>query len=102
MKLQPAATFVIHTGWARHADWAAEASDDDPAGPLTHSSTYFDELLRRLRDSHPDREIRLSAINALGEIDTDLARRHLEPMRWDSDTVIRTNAIAILQAADQD
>ncbi|WP_182864738.1 hypothetical protein [Stieleria mannarensis] len=22
MKLQPKATFVIHTGWARHADWA--------------------------------------------------------------------------------
>lgn len=58
MSLQTKATFVIHTGWARHADWAQEASDNDPAGTLTHSAAYFDELVHRLQKANPKREIR--------------------------------------------
>jgi hypothetical protein len=58
LKLQPRAVFVIHTGWARHATLREEFADADPAGPLTHSPAYFNELLRRLRQSHPDRQFR--------------------------------------------
>ncbi len=73
MKHQPKAVFVIHTGWARHADWAEEASDNDPQGTLTHSNAYFGELLRRLRQQHPAREIRqTSAMDYLHRIAKDI------------------------------
>ena len=73
MKLQPKAIFVIHTGWARHAEWIAEASDDDPAGTLTHSDAYFSELLRVLRQQHPGREIRRTlAMDHLHRIAKDI------------------------------
>ncbi len=73
VKMQPRAVFVIHTGWARHANFAEEAADTDPAGPLTHSDTYFDALLKKLRERHPDREFRSSrAMNLLFQIQADI------------------------------
>jgi hypothetical protein len=71
--LQSQAVFVIHTGWARHALLDEEYAAADPAGPLTHSPAYFEELLRRLRGQHPAREFRVTgAIEYLHRISADI------------------------------
>lgn len=58
MEMQPKATFIIHTGWAKHEFREEEWADDDTAGTMTHSLTYIDALVKKLRELHPDREIR--------------------------------------------
>lgn len=74
VQLQPQATFVIHTGWARSATLAEERSDDDPSGPLTHSDVYFEALIQKLRSRHPKTTFRCTnAMNALFEISDDIA-----------------------------
>ncbi len=73
LELQPKATIILHTGWARHAELKAEFADKDPAGTLTHSQAYFEALLKQLRDAYPDREFRSTqAMNALQQIQQDI------------------------------
>lgn len=73
MKLQPQATIVIHTGWAKLALWTEEYADDDPAGLLTHGDVYFRALMSRLKQRHPHREFRSTgACELLSIIDQDI------------------------------
>lgn len=74
LKMQPKAICVIHTGWARSAELAEEYADDDPAGPPTHSSAYYDELLSQLKERFPEREFRTTgAMHLLHSIEQDIA-----------------------------
>ncbi|WP_417851588.1 hypothetical protein [Thalassoglobus sp.] len=58
IELQPQATIIIHTGWAKSASLLEEHQDDSPDGKLTHSPAYFNELLAQLRKAFPDTEFR--------------------------------------------
>lgn len=74
MKLQPKAVFVIHSGWARHAQRAEEFESYAPPDQMTHSPGYLRALMAELRRLHPDREIRQTlAQNLLAAIAADIA-----------------------------
>jgi len=74
LAMQPEAVFVVHTGWAPHAKLLDEYADADPAGRPTHSTAYYNALLKRLRSQHPDREFRRThAMDLLREIADDIA-----------------------------
>ena len=74
MKMQPDAVFVIHSGWAFHATRVDEFTNFDLNGTLNHSPTYYRALVAKLRELHPDREIRQTrAINLLEKIAQDVA-----------------------------
>jgi len=73
VQMQPKAIFVIHTGWAKHVDMRTEYADDDAQGPPTHSTVYYDELLRQLREKYPKTEFRSSrAMDLLKQVLDDL------------------------------
>jgi hypothetical protein len=74
MKLQPKAVFVIHTGWAFHARRAEEFAAYAAPVQMEHSSAYFSDLIGKLRQAHPDREIRQTfAQNLLTQVAEDIA-----------------------------
>lgn len=74
MKMQPDAVFVIHTGWARHAQRADEFSSDATPEAMEHSPGYIRTLLAELRKRHPQRELRQTFCqNLLEQISTDIA-----------------------------
>ncbi len=74
MKLQPQAIFVIHTGWARHAQRADEFGSYASPQQMEHSPGYIRALLSKLRELHPGREIRQThAQNLLAKIAADIA-----------------------------
>lgn len=69
MKLQTKAVFVIHSGWARHAQLAEEFESYAPPEQMTHSPSYFVALVAELRRLHPGRELRQTfAQNLLAKI----------------------------------
>ena len=73
MELQPKATIIIHTGWARWAEREEEWADESAEGKLTHSIAYFDALLKTLKKNYPDREIRRTrAMDCLNKITEDI------------------------------
>jgi len=57
MKMQPDATFIIHTGWAKSEFREEEWADEDPKGKMTHSLIYIEALVTKLQELHPGREI---------------------------------------------
>lgn len=57
MKLQPDATFIVHTGWAKSEFREEEWADDDPEGKMTHSLIYIEALVKLLRELNPGREV---------------------------------------------
>ncbi len=72
-KMQPNATLVIHTGWARQETRAEEYASKDVSGKLVHSPVYFRELIRRLKRNFPRRDIRQThAIDLLDRIAVDI------------------------------
>ena len=74
MKLQPKAVFVIHSGWAWHAQRAAEFESYAPPEQMTHSPGYFRALVAELRRLHPGRELRQTLVqNLLAAIADDIA-----------------------------
>ena len=74
MKLQPTAVFVIHSGWARHAQRADEFASYATPEQMLHSPGYFRALLAELRRLHPGRELRQTlAQNLLAQIAEDIA-----------------------------
>ena len=76
MELQPKAVFVIHSGWATHAQRAAEFGSHAPPEQMTHSPVYLRALIAGLRQLHPGREIRQTlAQNLLAKIDEDIAAK---------------------------
>jgi hypothetical protein len=73
MRLQPKAVFVIHTGWARHAQRAREFASCATPGPMEHSPVYVRALMAELRRLHPGRELRQTfAQNLLAAIAEDV------------------------------
>jgi hypothetical protein len=74
MKLQPKAVFVIHSGWAFHAQRAGEFESYTPPTQMTHSPGYLRALVAELRRLHPGRELRQThAQNLLAQIAEDIA-----------------------------
>ena len=74
MKLQPKAVFVFHSGWAWHAQRAAEFESYAPPEQMTHSPGYFRALVAELRRLHPGRELRQTFVqNLLAAIADDIA-----------------------------
>ncbi len=73
IELQPQATFIIHTGWAKSASLVDEFADDDSEGKLTHGPAYFDELLAQLREKHPRTKFRTThAMRLLVELKKEI------------------------------
>lgn len=73
MMLQPHAVFVVHSGWAFHAQRANEFASLATPGQMAHSPTYLRALVVELRRLHPDREIRQTlAQNLLALIADDI------------------------------
>jgi len=73
MKLQPRAVFVVHSGWAFHAQRASEFASLATPDRMTHSPTYLRALVSELRRLHPDRQIRQTlAQNLLALIAADI------------------------------
>ncbi|MFM2096023.1 MAG: hypothetical protein RIS70_3147 [Planctomycetota bacterium] len=58
MKLQPNAIFVVHSGWAFHAQRAKEFASLATPSQMTHSPSYIRALIAELGRLHPGREIR--------------------------------------------
>ena len=74
MKLQPAAVFVLHSGWSRHAQHADEFAGYAAPEQMVHNPGYFRALLAELRRRHPGRELRQTlAQNLLAQIAEDIA-----------------------------
>jgi len=74
MKLQPKAVFVIHSGWAFHAQRAGEFESYASPTQMTHSPGYLRALVAELRRLHPGRELRQThAQNLLAQIAEDIA-----------------------------
>ncbi|WP_149495646.1 right-handed parallel beta-helix repeat-containing protein [Roseiconus lacunae] len=72
MKMQPAATLLLHSGWARsetvESEYASKVSD-----MMTHNVAYLDALKSRLQERFPDRMIREThCTDALHRIDQDI------------------------------
>ncbi len=73
MEMQPTATFIIHTGWARSATRAEEYGSEQSAGPMKHSPVYMKALMQRLRSAHPGRQLRQThAIDLLARVAQDI------------------------------
>ena len=73
MKLQPKAVFVVHSGWAFHAQRANEFASLATPDQMAHSPTYLRALVAELRRLHPGREIRQTlAQNLLAQIADDI------------------------------
>lgn len=73
MKLQPKAVFVVHSGWAFHAQRAAEFASLATPDQMAHSPTYVRALVAELRRLHPGREIRQTlAQNLLAQVAEDI------------------------------
>ncbi|QDT44263.1 hypothetical protein Pan241w_43710 [Gimesia alba] len=73
VKMQPKATFIIHTGWARSATRADEYASSDVSGKLQHSPAYINALIAALKKQFPDREFKQTyAINLLEQVDADI------------------------------
>jgi hypothetical protein len=73
---QPKAELIIHTGWARSADRAAEwaMNEQSVSTPMNHHRAYFDALLASLRKRHPGRTFRRThAIDLLQQVSEDIA-----------------------------
>ncbi len=76
MKLQPKAVFVIHSGWAFHAQRAAEFESYAVPEQMAHSPGYIRALIRELKRLHPDRELRQTlAQNLLAAVAEDVAAK---------------------------
>ena len=76
MAMQPKAVFVIHSGWAHHAQRETQFAKFDYTGPMSHSPAYYRELVARLRQLHPTRELRQTrAINLLEQLSQDIAAK---------------------------
>jgi len=71
--MQPDATIILHTGWAKSEYRVEEYAKKNAGGKMQHSPVYFRKLLETLRGVHPDREFRLTyAQNLLHQVATDI------------------------------
>ena len=67
MRLQPDATFIIHTGWTTPG--SRESQYSAPLDPelLSYGPAYFDALIEELESAFPDR--RIASTNVIGTLD---------------------------------
>lgn len=73
LEMQPDAVFVIHTGWAHHAERAREYAIKKVPEKMQHCPAYIDALVDALRKKHPGREFRQThAIDLLARIADDI------------------------------
>lgn len=73
VEMQPKATFIIHTGWARSASRAKEYANTDIKGKLQHSPAYINALLAEMKKRYPKRKFKQTyAINLLEQVDSDI------------------------------
>lgn len=74
MAMQPDAVFVIHSGWAFHAQLRAEYDNCDIPARMAHNPAYMRALVAELSARHPGREIRQTlAQNFLAQVADDAA-----------------------------
>tara|TARA_R110002049_G_scaffold72490_7_gene187554 strand:- start:138174 stop:141119 length:2946 start_codon:yes stop_codon:yes gene_type:complete len=70
--MQPSAKIVLHTGWARHADFAMVFEEGNPDNEMRPNREYFEALISALRDQHPQRDFTSThAFDLLNEISID-------------------------------
>jgi len=73
IEMQPEATFIIHTGWARSATRDKEYKSKDVDGKLQHSPVYINALLAALRKKYPERKFKQThAIDLLEQVNIDI------------------------------
>lgn len=73
VEMQPKATFIIHTGWARSKTRAEEYANQDVTGKMQHSPEYINALLAELKKRYPDRQFKQTyAINLLEQVESDI------------------------------
>lgn len=76
MAREPSASLIIHTGWTYHAEFETKYHSlfDPEVDPyMIHSPSYFSQLVSRLQEVFPDRNIKLSsAIDLLDSIVHDI------------------------------
>jgi len=73
IEMQPKATFIIHTGWARSATREDEYQSQDISGKLQHSPAYIKALLAALQKKYPERKFKQThAIDLLEQVDADI------------------------------
>ena len=73
VEMQPKATFIIHTGWARSATREKEFANKDVSGKMQHSAAYINALLAELKKRYPQRQFKQTyAINLLDKVNTDI------------------------------
>lgn len=76
VEMQPGATFIIHTGWARSATQAKEYADKDITGKMKHSPAYINALLAEMKKRYPDRKFKQTfAIDLLNQVDSDIKNK---------------------------
>lgn len=74
VELQPQATFIIHSGWARAASQAEEYNATTSDGPMVHSPAYLQALLAALHERYPERTFRQThAQDLMARIASDIA-----------------------------
>lgn len=73
IEMQPKATFIIHTGWARSETREDEYKNQDISGKLQHSPAYIKALLAALQKKYPERKFKQThAIDLLEQVDADI------------------------------
>ncbi|QGQ25372.1 hypothetical protein F1728_22980 [Gimesia benthica] len=73
IEMQPKATFIIHTGWARSATREDEYQNQEISGKLQHSPAYIKALLAALQKKYPERKFKQThAIDLLEQVDVDI------------------------------
>ncbi len=76
VEMQPEATFIIHTGWARSATRAKEYANQDRSGKMQHSPVYISALLAELQKRYPHRKFKQTyAINLLEQVASDIKNK---------------------------
>ncbi|HAH48160.1 hypothetical protein [Gimesia sp.] len=73
VEMQPGATFIIHTGWARSETRAKEYASKETSGKMQHSPAYINALLAALQKKYPDRKFKQThAIDLLDQVNADI------------------------------
>jgi hypothetical protein len=76
INLQPKAVFVIHSGWAKHAQRAEEFASYAAPEQMVHSPGYVRALVAELKRLYPEQEFRQTmAQNLLAQIAEDIAAK---------------------------
>ena len=85
VEMQPEATFIIHTGWARSATREKEYANKNRSGKMQHSPVYINSLLAELKKRYPNRKFKQTyAINLLEKVDSDI-KNNKAPLNQISD-----------------